>query len=99
MSVVHVSKESLAAASLRVGHGTATTTESQIGPNPWTAYKGFHIKAAAANTANILVGVAGDAVDGYVLAAGEEVFIPVDNSSALGIVAASATQSYSFWSI
>ncbi|MHB1033226.1 MAG: hypothetical protein ACYC35_23935 [Pirellulales bacterium] len=66
------------------------------------AAKGVQIKAAAANSGTVYVGQsdvtadAADATDGFPLAAGEALFLPVDDPSKVYLVASTAGQKVFF---
>ncbi len=104
MSVIHIAKSSIPAAPVRdrgyrQGVATATTTESQIPGGPWKADKFVLIQSSPANTENILLNYPGAAASGFVLEPGQSVQIPVDSTDAIGIVAASGTQTYRWSSL
>jgi hypothetical protein len=92
MSVYQVSKETVPGR-IYDGSGTATTTESGIN-SPFSLQKSVRIKASPDNTADIIVGNVRDAVNGFHLGPGDMIELPIDNVNAVGIVAASGTQTY-----
>jgi len=98
MSVVKISQTSMDS-TIHAGHGTVGTTESSLSGIPFFSWRGILVRAESTNTDSIYVGQAGYAPSGFTLGPGEQVEIPVDHSSAIGIVAASGTQSFSYLSV
>lgn len=76
----------------------AGTSATQITNTPFACKRGVGLKAAAANTGTIYVGPAGvtaggtAATDGWPLAAGEEIFLPLDDPRILYAIASAANQ-------
>jgi hypothetical protein len=78
---------------------TVGTTAAKLSATSLPAPRGFGLKAAAGNTGVVYAGAAAtvtagtaDATDGYPLAAGQEVFFPVDDLTKVWLVATAAAQ-------
>jgi len=78
------------------------TTPVQVTTSSVTAINGVQIKAADTNTDKVYVGISGvtadtaDATDGYPLAPGDALLVPVSNANAVYVVASSGSQKV-FW--
>jgi hypothetical protein len=78
------------------------TTAVALTTTSVTATKGVQLRAADANTGVVYVGKStvttdsADATDGYPLAAGESLFVPVDDASKIYLRATAASQKV-FW--
>jgi hypothetical protein len=74
------------------------TSAAQLVATSMKATRGVQLKAAAGNTAEVYVGNgdvttdSADATDGFPLAAGEGLFVAVDDASKIYLRAASGTQ-------
>lgn len=93
MSYVTVAKESMP--SFRTGNGTIGTTAAALPGYP--IYKHAIVRAASDNDSTISVGhSAAGAASGFVLAAGEQVTIHVDDLNKVYVVGGDADQNYSW---
>lgn len=86
------------------GQTTVGTSAVQLTTNAEVLVKGVLIKAAAANSASIFVGKAGVAATGatnggLALAAGEGIFIPVEDASTIWLISTTGSQGVSFLGI
>ncbi len=77
---------------------TVGTSAAAITTSEWNCRRGVGLKAAADNSGTIYVGNAdvtpGDAAatDGWPLAAGEELFLPLDDPTSVHAIASAADQ-------
>jgi hypothetical protein len=84
----------------KTGHGTVGGTAAVAGP-AFRCIKGVTIKADLANGNNVYVGHDNSlsASNGFVLDAGEEVFIEVDSLASVWVFGGAADQGYSYVAI
>lgn len=81
----------------KAGHGTIGLTAAAAGLG-FVAVKGVKIKADLANANNVYVGHDENvsASNGFVLDAGEEVFIEIDSLEKVWVIGGAADQGYSY---
>lgn len=84
----------------KAGHGEVGTSAAVAGP-AFPCVKGVKIKADLANGNNVYVGHDEhvSASNGFVLDAGEEVFIEVDSLAKVWVFGGAASQGYSYVAI
>lgn len=96
MSMVNIGRESMPD-SLLTGHGTVGTSEAKISAVSFPIAKHVVIRAAAGNTNTITVGRPGQAVNGFILAAGEQTPpIYVDETDKVRVIGGAAGQDFSY---
>jgi hypothetical protein len=84
----------------KTGHGSVGTSAAVAGPG-FPCVKGVTIKADLANGNNVYVGHSDQvsASNGFVLDAGEDVFIEVDSLDKVWVIGGAAAQGYSYVAI
>lgn len=89
-----------AVSEFKTGHGTVGGTAALAGP-AFRCVKGVTIKADLGNGNNVYVGHDGNvtASNGFVLDAGEDVFIEVDSLDKVWVFGGAADQGYSYVAI
>lgn len=81
------------------GHGTVGTTSQVVGIARRTV-KGVWIKADLGNADNVYVGHAQSVeANGYLLDAGESVFVPIDSLDKVWVYGGAASQGYSYLAV
>jgi uncharacterized protein YuzE len=87
-------------AEFKTGHGVIGTTAAAAGP-AFPCVKGVKIKADLTNSDNVYVGHDDKVTtsSGFMLDAGEEVFIEVDSLGKVFVIGGAAAQGYSYVAI
>jgi hypothetical protein len=80
----------------RAGHGTVGQVEQPLYAIDWPIQRFCTIRAAKTNTGIIFVGNPGTAVDGFAMAAGDSVSIPVEQLGLIRVIADTDNQNYSW---
>lgn len=82
----------------KAGHGSVGTSAAQVDTSAIRAAKGVNIKADLTNGNNLYVGHDSgvSSSNGYLLDAGEEVFIQIDSLDKVWIIGGASSQGYSW---
>lgn len=94
MGTINLGRES--SASFYAGNGTVGTSEAKLLSLGMPVIKHVVIRAGAIGAETIAVGKPGRAAQGYVLAAGKETTIYVDNTDKIRLVGSAASLPFSF---